>query len=58
MHEKGSVFEKPELYWVIGSLILQGVYIFFIWKFVAKEAGRFEEMFDQANPEGFDIKAA
>ena len=48
MHEKGSVFEKPELYWVIGSLILQGVYIFFIWKFVAKEAGRFEEMFDHA----------
>lgn len=58
LHEKGSIWVKVELYWFIFSQLGMGIMILFIWKYVAKEANRFEEMFDEAHPGGFDLKQA
>ena len=58
MKEKGSFWEKLEVYYFAVTIVLVFLMIRFIWGAVAKEVSRLEEDFDAAHPNGFDIKKA
>lgn len=58
MKEKGSFWEKLEVYYFAVTVVLVIVMIRIIWGAVAKEVSRLEEDFDAAHPNGFDIKKA
>ena len=58
MKEKGSFWEKLEVYYFAVTIVLVFLMIRLVWGAVAKEASRLEDDFDAAHPNGFDIKKA
>ena len=58
LEKKGNFWERAEIYYFIVTITVMIVTIGMIWRWVAKEAARFEQDFDNAHPGGFDIKKA
>lgn len=58
LNKKGNFWEKEEVYFFVATMALMVTTICAIWSWVAREAARFEDEFDQAHPGGFDLKKA
>ena len=58
LRQRGSFWEKAEIYFFIITIVLFVMAIRKIWGWVAQEVGRFEQEFDDAHPNGFNLKRA